>query len=112
MSNNSLDHLLRKHFIVFALVNAVLFLIDRVAGGGWWSFWLIYAWGIVLAVHFFYVRSVNVDERWVEERADDVRLRSYDVSHIEDINARINDNDLSVRPSDRRESPGRDPDGR
>lgn len=94
---------LRRHGAVFWCVAAVLLIINVTVGGGWWSFWPLYAWGLVLAVHFFYVRSINVSDDWVEERADDLRMRSYDFDHIRDINQRIADGDYSVRPPDKRD---------
>jgi hypothetical protein len=39
----------------------------------------------------------------VEERTDDMRLRSYDLSHIHDIENRVEHRDASVRPSDERD---------
>jgi hypothetical protein len=43
------------------------------------------AWGILLAVHYFVYKARTVDERWVAERADDLRSKSYDASHIDSI---------------------------
>ena len=68
-----------------------------------WLFWFLFVWGIGLALHFFYVRSVDVDEQWVNERMGDVRYRSYDLSHIEDIKERVEGRDPSVRTSDERD---------
>jgi len=48
-------------------------------------FWPGLIWSFVLAIHFFIVRSMDVDEDWVEERADDVRRHAYDFQHIRDI---------------------------
>ncbi len=44
-----------------------------------------------------------MDEGWVEERADDLRYRSYDQGHIHDIEKRVDERDHSVRPADERE---------
>ena len=38
-----------------------------------------------------------------QERADELRYRSYDQGHIQDIEKRIEDRDHSVRPADERE---------
>ena len=58
-------------------------------------------WGLVFALHFFYYKSVTIDEAWVEERTDDMRLRSYDLSHISDIEDRVEQHDASVSPAER-----------
>lgn len=54
-------------------------------GGRWWSFWPLAAWGVVLAVHYLVRKSRTVDEAWADERAADLRSKSYDASHIDAI---------------------------
>ena len=56
----------------------------------------------MLSFHFFFYKSVTVDEAWVQERTDDMRLRSVDLSHILDIEDRVDRRDASVLPSDER----------
>jgi 2TM domain len=92
----------RWHLLVYGGVMGATMVVNFVIGGGWWSFWPICAWGLVLAFHFFYYKSVTVDEAWVQERTDDMRLRSYDLSHIHDIEDRVEQRDASVRPADER----------
>ncbi len=82
----------------------VLLAVNIFVGGGWWSFWPMCLWGLVLAFHFFYYRSVTVDDSWVQERTDDLRLRSYDLSHIRDIEDRVDRGDSSVRPPTERDA--------
>lgn len=96
--------LFRIHLSAYIGAMMILLTVNIAIGGGWWSFWPMCAWGIVLAFHFFYYKSVTIDEAWVEERTDDMRLRSYDLSHIHDIEGRVEKRDASVRPSDERES--------
>lgn len=38
-------------------------------------------------VHYLIHKARNVDERWVEERTEDLRSKSYDASHIDRIAA-------------------------
>lgn len=90
-------HLLAYVWAMVALVTANIFI-----GGGWWSFWPMCVWGIGFALHFLYYKSVTIDEAWVQERTDDMRLRSYDLGHIHDIEDRVEQGDSSVRPSDER----------
>ena len=94
--------LFRRHLFAYVVVMGTLAAVNIVVGGGWWSFWPMCAWGIGLALHFFYYKSVTVDEAWVQERTDDMRLRSVDLSHIRDIEERVDRRDASVRPSDER----------
>lgn len=95
--------LFQWHRLAYMGTMGALVVANIAIGGGWWSFWPICAWGIVLSFHFFYYKSVTIDEAWVEERTDDARLRSYDLSHIHDIEDRVEHRDASVRPSDERD---------
>lgn len=98
-----IQRLFRWHLFAYAGVMGALIVANIIIGGGWWSFWPICAWGLALAFHFLYYKSVTIDEAWVQERTDDMRLRSYDLSHIHDIEDRVEQRDASVRPSDERE---------
>jgi hypothetical protein len=79
---------LRWHLAAFIGVNAALHLVNFFAGSGWWAFWPLAAWAPLVAVHYFVRKSRRVDERWAEERTDDVRSKSYDRAHMDDIAAR------------------------
>lgn len=100
---------LRVHQIVFALVIIPLNLVNVYTGAPWWAFWPSLIWGMVLAVHLFIVRSMTVDEEWVNERALELREHSYDFDHMKDIERRIVDSDFSVVPPEerRRKKPDR-----
>ena len=94
---------LRLHIIAYCVIMGAVLVVNIVIGGRWWSFWPMIAWGFALAVHFFIVRSLQVDEAWVDARSYDLRDRSYDFGHIEDIKQRIAKRDASVRPADERD---------
>lgn len=93
---------LRRHMLAYAGLGAILLAANIYVGGGWWSFWPLSIWSIVVALHFLFVKSVNVDDSWVKERAEELHLRSYDLGHIEDIEKRVENDDASVRPADER----------
>lgn len=93
----------KRHGMAFCAVVVALLLANFLFGDGWWSFWPLYAWGLLLTVHFFYVRALDVDDDWVNERVDDLRMRSYDFDHMRDIKQRVVDDDFSVKPSDKRD---------
>ena len=94
------------HLRLYLLLCGGLTLVNLYTGAGWWSFTPVYGWGIVLAVHYFYVRAANVDEGWVQERTEDLRVRSYDLGHITDLEERVERGDKSVRPATEREGQG------
>ena len=92
----------RAHLQLYLVSCASLALVNLYTGAGWWSFTPICGWGIVAAVHYLYVRAANVDDRWVRERTEDLRIRSYDLGHITDLESRIECGDDSVRPRSER----------
>ena len=96
--------LYRWHALAYGVLMGGLAAVNIYVGGGWWSFWPMVVWGMVLALHFFFYKSVTVDEDWARERTDDLRLRSYDLSHIQDIEDRVEQRDASVRPGDERDT--------
>ena len=68
--------------------NLLLTGINIVLGGSWWAFWPLMVTGAVLAVHYFFYKAIAVDRRWVDERVEELNLKSYDRSHIEDLKSR------------------------
>ena len=67
------------------LGSAALVGANWLTGGPWWSIWLLAIWAVTLAVHYLIYRARTVDEGWAEERAADLRSKSYDASHIDSI---------------------------
>jgi hypothetical protein len=78
----------RWHLRGFAAVNIALNAINAATGRPWWAFWPLVATALVLAVHYFFYKATSVDQRWVEERVEELNLKSYDRSHIEDLKVR------------------------
>lgn len=75
----------RRHLAAFVLVNALLTAVNVYSGPPWWAFWPLVVWGAALMLHFLVHRARAVDERWAEERMLELRSKSYDASHINDI---------------------------
>jgi hypothetical protein len=88
----------RWHALGFAGVNLILTAANVVAGPPWWALWPLVATAFLLAVHYFLCQALAADERWAEERALELNLKSYDRSHIEDIKSRHADAELGPRP--------------
>jgi 2TM domain len=88
----------RWHRLAFVSLNASLGLMNVFIGRSWWSFWPLLVTGLAFAVHYFSYKAMVVDESWVEERAQELNLKSYDRGHIEDLKARYG----SDNPSERR----------
>ena len=89
---------LRRHILVYAAVNGALLLIDLLAPGQWWFLWPMFGWGVALAAHWLYVKSVHIDEVWAQLRTEDIRLAAHDLGHIEDIVGRHEKAEARRRP--------------
>lgn len=96
--------LFRWHLLAYILIIGSLLAVNIAGGGRWWSFWPMFGWGVILSAHFFFVRSTEVDDRWVDGRVGELRERSYDFDHIRDIERRKDAGDASVTPHADRET--------
>jgi hypothetical protein len=78
-----------SHFLVF--VAASVAILALAAATDWrWLYWVPAGWGVLLLVHYLIYKARTVDQRWVDERTDELRLKSYDHSHIESIQSEQN----------------------
>lgn len=75
---------LRMHARAFAVGGAAL-LGTAALAAALWPLWAALAWGLALAGHYLLYRSQRATERWAQERAAELRARSYDAAHIEAI---------------------------
>jgi hypothetical protein len=90
--------LFRPHFLVFFAAGAAI--IALAAATGWHRlYWIVMGWGGLLLVHYLVYKARIIDERWVEERTEELHLKSYDRDHIQSIRAGQAQDDI----------PGRDP---
>jgi len=80
---------LRRHLQAFLALNALLTLANVLAGGRWWAFWPLLFTALLLGVHYLFYKALSVDERWADERVEELNLKSYDRSHIEDLKRRL-----------------------
>lgn len=95
-----------RHRIAFVAVIGAGFAANVLTfAGSLWIFWPAFAWGIVLLVHYLFVHSIHVDDAWVEERAQDLRMNSYDFDHIHTIQDRFADGALDKAPLQKDDGP-------
>ena len=78
----------RRHLLAFVVVNVLLTAANVVMGAPWWAFWPLLVWALALMIHFLFYRASTVDDAWVDERAQDLRSKSYDLGHIDSIRQR------------------------
>lgn len=76
------------HPRAFLVANTALNLANVFTGRPWWAFWPLLATGFMLAVHYLVYKAAAVDERWVDARVEELNLKSYDRSHIEELKSR------------------------
>lgn len=99
----------RTHLLAYVSVNGALFLIDLLTPGAWWFIWPMLGWGLAVVAHWLYVKCINVDDEWAEQRTQDIRLQAYDLSHIDDIKKRREAADSHRRVSSRSAPPSNRP---
>ena len=76
---------IRLHAWAYIAGASVLIAVNSLSAGSWWSFWPIAAWGVALTVHYLVYKARTVNEGWAEERAANLRSKSYDASHMDTI---------------------------
>jgi hypothetical protein len=79
----------RWHVTAFVTLNVVLNLANALIGSRWWAFWPLIVTAFLLGVHYLFYKAVSVDEHWAEERVEELNLKSYDRSHIEELKSRL-----------------------
>lgn len=93
----------KRHRLIFVVVGGLLLGTEFLLGADWALFWPLMIWISVLALHYFVASALDPDQNWIEERAEDLRARSYDFEHIRDIERRISEGDPSVSAHSDRE---------
>jgi len=84
------------HLIVFAAVMVAGFFLG---GESDETPWLGIIWTAVVGAHFLTVKAMNVDDDWAEARAYDIRKKTYDHKHIDQIVDSAVDGDPDVDPA-------------
>lgn len=83
----------RPHFRVY-LAAGLAAIALAAATGPRWPFWVMLVWGLVLLVHYLVYKTRTVDDRWVEERTEELHLKSYDRDHIQNIRSQHGRDDI------------------
>lgn len=55
----------------------------------WWFFWPLVIWTVIFMLHLMVIRTIDVDDEWVNERTDHLADNAFDFSHIETIRDQI-----------------------
>jgi hypothetical protein len=87
----ALRHVVRAfpaHLWIFLGLNAALNIANWATGRPWWAFWPLLVTSLLLGLHYIVYKSMVVDQRWVDRRVEELNVKSYDRSHIEDLKSR------------------------
>jgi hypothetical protein len=79
----------RWHAAAFIVVNGFLSIANAATGGGWWAFWPLLITAAGLGLHYMLRKSLDVNAGWVDERVEELNIKSYDRAHIEELKARL-----------------------
>ena len=96
----------RYHAIAYVAGIGLLFFLNAMTSDRWWAFWPFFFGSLLLACHFFLVKSMRADAGWAENRAMRLRSKSYDVDHIRAIERSYTtgtmpgQHDLNIKPDD------------
>jgi hypothetical protein len=91
----------RAHLLVYLAACLGVFALAGATDRGWLT-WLLLVWGFLLLIHYLVYKTRTVDERWVEERTEELHLKSYDRDHIQKIRKQHGRDDLPGGDPDRR----------
>ncbi len=75
----------RRHAAVYFLAMAGYAGLALLADAVVWQTWPALFWGFLLILHYLAAKTLNVNQAWADRRATRLRLKSYDVGHIEAI---------------------------
>ena len=54
-------------------------------------------WAMLLIPHYLYVRAVNIDQDWADERSSTITYNATDLSHIDDIKQRYEEKERQFK---------------
>lgn len=77
----------RRHALIYGVANAGFLIVDLLTPGPIWFLYPLLFWGGALAMHRYLVKSLVSDPDWAERRTERLRRHSYDIGHIEQIEA-------------------------
>jgi hypothetical protein len=76
------------HVALFVLANASAIALNAAMGRPWWALWVAVGSLALLGLHYLLYKIMTIDEAWVDARAEEVHLKSYDRGHIQEMSER------------------------
>jgi len=73
------------HQRIYACVMGVTIVSQFIWPTEWWFFWPLLIWTVIFTLHLMVMRTIDVDEDWVDERSDKVADNAFDFGQMEAI---------------------------
>lgn len=73
------------HSLIYFAAVAIWLILHILFPEGWSVFWVMVFWGMAVLIHHLTVKCMNIDDKWVDERAADIGYNATDLGHIEAI---------------------------
>ncbi len=86
---NRLIRTLPIHMTVYGVVATLAAMIQIFAPVSFSLLKPMLFWAMLLIPHYLYVRAVNIDQEWANERSSTITYNATDLSHIDDIKQRF-----------------------
>lgn len=51
----------------------------------WWFFWPLIIWTVIFLLHLMVIRTIDVEDEWVDDRTDQLADNAFDFGHISAI---------------------------
>ncbi|MDE0991647.1 MAG: hypothetical protein OSA23_00470 [Rhodospirillales bacterium] len=55
----------------------------------WWFFWPLLIWSVLFTLHIMVMRTIDIDDAWVEERSNKIADNALDLSQVEAIRKQV-----------------------
>jgi len=78
----------RWHAIAAIAINTAAIALNWHVGRPAWSIWVVVATVLLLGLHFLFYKVMTIDDAWVDARAEELHVKSYDRGHIQEMSER------------------------
>lgn len=78
----------RWHRLTALIVMAVSIALNAMTGRPWWSIWVVVAAIAAVGAHYLAYKTMTIDDAWVDARAEEIHVKSYDRGHIQEMSER------------------------
>ena len=55
----------------------------------WWFFWPLLIWSILFTLHIMLIRTIDIDDEWVEARSEKISDNAFDYAQMDGIRKQI-----------------------